>query len=215
MSRCIIACRTLERELNNVMESLNCTDPVFWLEAGDHNVPSRRQQALLDVIAQCGTYDTIIFAMSFCGGALIGLDSGNHTLLLPCCDDCIGLLLEGQRQADTYYLTDGWLNGERNIAAEYRNSLMKYGQERTERIFAAMLRGYRFLAYLDTGCGTLEGINQAKDAAQLLKLEFKVIPGTLKQLEEAVSGRKYDQILIIPPHTAITLDMRKGGFAHG
>lgn len=214
MSRCIIACRTLARELKAVMQKHVCNDPVIWLEAGDHNVASKRRQAIQEAIAHCDC-DTILLAMSFCGGALIGAESGDHTLLLPCSDDCIDLLLEDQRQADTYYLTDGWLDGEWNITEEYRISFDKYGQERTDRIFSAMLRGYRYLAYIDTGCGTAYGLVQAKEAAQLLKLEFKVIPGTLKRLEELISEQENDQILSIPPHTVITLDMRKGGLAHG
>lgn len=214
MNRCIIACRTLERELNTVMKKLNCNDPVIWLDAGDHNVPSKRRQAVQDAIAHCDS-DIILLAMSLCGGAMVSVESGDHTLLLPCCDDCIGLLLEGDRQADTYYLTEGWQAGERNIAAEYRISLEKYGQARTDRIFSAMLRSYRYLAYIDTGCGTTDGPEQAKETAELLKLEFSVVPGTLERLEDLLTGQINDHILRIPPHTTITLDMRKGGTAHG
>lgn len=214
VSRCIIACRTLERELNRIMKKLNCTDPVIWLDGGDHNVPSKRRQVVQDTISQCNC-DTILLAMSFCGGALVGVDSGSHTLLLPCCDDCIGLLLEGDRQADTYYLTEGWLAGERNIIAEHRISLEKYGQARTDRIFAAMLRCYRYLGYIDTGCGTADGLRQAKEAGELLKLEFRVVSGTTKRLEELLTEKENDTILRIPPYSTITLDMRKGGTAHG
>lgn len=214
MSRCIIACRTLERELNTVMNKLNCTDPVFWLQAGDHNVPAKRRQTIQEAITRCN-YDTILLVMSFCGGSLMGVESGDHTLLLPCFDDCIGLLLEGDRQADTYYLTEGWLAGERNITAEYRISLEKYGQERTDRIFSYMFRGYRNLAYIDTGCGTANGLAQAKEAAELLKLEFKMIPSTLIRLEDLLIEQINNHILRIPQHTTVTLDMRKGGSAHG
>lgn len=214
MGRCIIACRTLEQELKAVMQKLDCTDPVIWLDAGDHNVPSKRRQAIQNAILQCDC-DTILLAMSICGGALFGIDSGDHTLLLPCYDDCIGLLLECNRQADTYYLTDGWLCGERNIAVEYRISLEKYGQMRTDRIFEAMLRGYRWLAYIDTGCGTADGLAQAKETAELLKLEFVVVPGTLKRLEDLLNLQVNDHILPIPANTTVTLDMRIGGTVNG
>lgn len=215
MSRCIIACRTLKTELNTVLKKLNCSDPVFWLEAGDHNVPLRRQQAITNAMAHCDGFDTIVLVMSFCGGALVGVDSGNHTLLLPCCDDCIGLLLDGPRQQDTYYLTDGWLGGEKNIAAEYRRSLEKYGAERTARIFAAMLRGYQYLAYIDTGCGTSGGLRRAKESAELLKLEFKVVSGNVKRLEDLLTEKQCETVLRISPCTTITLDMRQGGGCHG
>lgn len=215
MSRCIIACRTLEQELKYIMNRLNCTDPVCWLKAGDHNVPARRCRDIQNAIDQCAEFDTILLVMSFCGGALNGTDSGNHCLHLPRFDDCIDLLLEGQRQADTYYLTEGWLAGEHNIVAEYRLSLGKYGQERTDRIFADMLGSYRYLAYIDTGCGTADGLAQAKEAAELLNLQFQVVSGTLKRLEDLLAEKENDRILRILPHTTVTMDMRKGDTVHG
>lgn len=214
MGRVIIACRTLQRELNQVMNKLSCTDPVIWLEAGGHNVPEKRREEISHVLSQCEENNTVILAMSFCGNCLLGLDSGNHTLLLPCFDDCIGLLLDEPRRSDTYYLTDGWLNGERNIVAEYHAALEKYGEARTKRIFSAMLRNYRYLAYLDTGCGTDEGLEKVRSAAKLLGLEFVVVPGTLGRLEALLIGRSDSGILRIQPRTTITLEMRKGGISH-
>lgn len=215
MSRCIIACRTLEQELKAVMKKLNCTDPIFWLDAGDHNVPARRRMAVQDAVSRCEEFDTIVLVMSLCGSSLLGVDSGNQALLLPCFNDCIDLLLDGHRQPDSYYLTEGWLAGEWNIACEYRNSLKKYGQERTDRIFSSMLRGYRYLSYIDTGCGTADGQRLAKETARILKLEFQVVPGTLKPLEDLLRNLANKHTMMIPPHTTITLDMRMGGRAHG
>ncbi len=210
MARVILACATLKRELNTVMEKLRCTDPVIWLEAGDHNQPLKRKMAIEAALESCPEYDTVILAMSFCGGALTGVDSGDKTLLLPCFDDCIGLLLDCPRQPDTYYLTDGWLAGERNILAEYRNSLDRHGEEKTRRIFGAMLRGYRALGWVDWGCGSALGQSQAEEAAGLLGLEFTVIPGTLSILEDLIRERECRHILRIPPHRTITLALRKG-----
>lgn len=210
MARIIIACATLKRELNTVLEKNGCTDPVIWLEAGDHNQSAKRREAVAAALAQCPQYDTAILAMSFCGGALSGLNSGEKTLLLPCCDDCIGLLLKEPRENDTYYLTDGWLSGERNILQEYRNSLRKYGEEKTRRIFDSMLRGYRTLAWIDCGCGSQEGQSQAQEAARLLGLDFSVVSGTLHTLQELVQESECAHILRVPPRKTITMDMRTG-----
>lgn len=210
MARVIIACATLKRELNTLLEKLSCSDPVIWLEAGDHNQPRKRRQAIEAALEGCGQYDRVLLAMSFCGGALTGLNSGEKTLLLPCFDDCIGLLLDGPRAMDTYYLTDGWLAGERNILEEYRNSLKKYGVEKTRRIFGAMLRGYEKLGWIQWGCGSAAGQIQAEEAARILNLRFSEIPGSLRVLEDLLLERECAHILRIPPDTAVTTEMRKG-----
>ena len=210
MARIIIARATLKRELNMAMDRIGCSDPVIWLEAGDHNQPRKRREAIVKALESCAQYDTVILAMSFCGNSLVGLKSGAKSLLLPCFDDCIGLLLGETRRKDAYYLTDGWLQGQRNIFAEYESALRKYGQEKAERIFAAMLRGYSSLAWIDTGAGTEEGKRKAMRIAALLGLTFEVVPGCLKNLEALLAERDAGHILRLPPHSTITPEMRRG-----
>lgn len=193
-----------------LMETHGCTDPVLWLEAGDHNRPQKRRDAIETALDACSQYDTVVLAMSFCGNILTGLNSREYTLLLPCFDDCIGLLLDAPRQPDTYYLTDGWLAGQRNILEEYEMSLAKYGTKKTRRIFSAMFRGYRALAWVDTGCTSPEGRIRVRDAAALLELAFTEVPGTLSRLKKLLFGYSSPHILEIPPHTTITAEMRRG-----
>ena len=210
MARMIIACATLKQELNMLMEKHRCDDPVLWLEAGDHNRPQKRREAIEAALETCSQYDTIVLAMTFCGNILTGLNSREHTLLLPCFDDCIGLLLDSPRQPDTYYLTDGWLTGQQNILAEYEMALAKYGPQKTRKIFSAMFRGYRALAWVDTGCTSPEDKNRARDAAAVLGLDFIVVPGTLSRLERLLFGDNAPFVLRIPPHTTISAEMRRG-----
>ena len=209
MGTLILACRTLARELYHAMERHKCTYPVIWLEAGDHNVPAKRRNAIANALAQYPEYDTVLLAMSFCGGALTGLDSGNHTLVLPCFDDCIELLLCEPRCPDTYYLTGGWLDGERNILVEYERSLKRYGKERTERIFGAMLRHYRAVAYLESG-GSHTGQDTARRIAELFHLSFRVETASTRHLEALVTGN-WENFSVITPHTRITAEIRRGG----
>ena len=81
MARVILACGTIKRELNMVIDRIGCSDPVIWLEAGDHNQPKKRRRAIEMALEDCCQYDTVILAMSFCGNALVGLNSGNKTVL--------------------------------------------------------------------------------------------------------------------------------------
>ena len=207
MARVILACETLKNELNMVMDKLGCEDPVIWLKAGDHNIPQKRREAIEAALRACSQYDTVLLAMSFCGGALTGLESGHQTLLLPCFDDCIGLLVD-HRRPDAYYLTDGWLAGERNILAECRNSLDKYGAEKTNRIYSAMLRGYRSLIWVD--CRNPEPPDHVKVFSGMLGLQTESESCDLSRLEDLLRERMCPHILRIPPQTVIRLNMRHG-----
>jgi len=203
----IIACRTLEKELLSAMSQTGCTYPIRWLEAGQHNRKDARRaeiQAALDDGTDC---DTVLLAMSLCGGCVTGLQSRNFQLVLPRCDDCITLLLGSQKRRNdlprTYFLTEGWLSGKDNIEAEYQRTLEKYGPERTRRIFSAMLANYEKLAFVDTGCA--DASERIGKIADMMGLASARIPGTLSWLEDMLQGNwEPDRFLVLGPNSTLT-----------
>lgn len=193
MSTLIISCKTLERELCAAMEQTGCSYEVLWLESGLHNTPRLLNTRIQNLLDRCTDYDTVLLAMSFCGNSMEGLRTGNFRLIIPRCDDCISLLLGSvERRASffgAYFLTEGWLQGERNIWREYQLCLEKYGEQRGSRIFSMVLSHYRKLILIDTGCydvGAAE--KQARKIAQNLKLEYACAPGTLAYLKTLLTG---------------------------
>ena len=210
MNAVIIACRTLEKELLAAMSAANCTNPILWLEAGQHNVPDKRRTEIQRCLDLCNDYDTVMLAMSLCGNLVAGLQTGDFQMIVPRCDDCITLLLGSdarrKEHAATYFLTEGWLAGKDNLWAEYQRSLEKYGENRTRRIFSAMLANYEKLAFLDTGCDDVSG--QIQEIAAELNLEYTRLEGSLSHLEELLSGN-WDEgrFLVVPPHSEITSEM--------
>lgn len=206
----IIACKTIEKELLAAMTQVGCQYPVLWLESGLHNWPDKlrgRIQALLD---DCRDADTVLLAMSLCGNAVVGLKTGDFSLIVPRCDDCITLLLGSPERRkelpSTYFLTQGWLDGERNLWAEYQMALKKYGEKRGKRIFSAMLAHYHHLALLDTGCfdrRVLEPVVQ--DMARELGLEPICLEGTLEYLRTLLTGPwDHARFLTVPPNGELT-----------
>ena len=93
MNTAVIGCRTIEKELTAAMEQTRLTYPIYWLEAGPHNVPQQLHQALQEQIDRCGDRERVLLAMGFCGNAVCGLRSGPGELVIPRVDDCISLLL--------------------------------------------------------------------------------------------------------------------------
>lgn len=208
----IVGCQTLQNELERAMEITGCNYEVRWVESGLHNYPQKLNHVLQEILNDCNDASVVLMAMGYCGNSVAGLTSGDFTLILPRVDDCITLLLGSQHNRitasggmDTYFLTDGWLKGERNILREYEYAIEKYGEKRGNRIFRAMIGHYKTLALLDTGCFSMDHAGrESKKIAHTLNLQYKEIPGTLELLKQLLR-QEWDEerFLIIPPHGVI------------
>lgn len=149
--------------------------------------------------------------MGTCGNSVFGLNTGSFQLILPKVDDCISLLLgtvERRKQLSSegiYFMTDGWLRGERNIWKEYQYALEKYGEKQGRMIFNMMFHNYRSIALIDTNSYDVEAANQAvADIAEKLELEHFVLPGTLNYLTQLLTGPYTpEQFFIVPPHSTL------------
>lgn len=215
MNPCIIACGTLKRELLAAMERTGCTYPIHWLEAGQHNRKDARRAEIQNALDACGDHDTVLLAMTLCGGCTEGLQAHDHRLVLPRCQDCITLLL-GSREArqehpGTYFLTEGWLSGSENLRNEYQRTVEKHGQHRAERIFSAMLANYQHMAFVDTGCG--DASKEIQELSEQFGLSYTRIPGTLSYLEDLLSGNwDANRFVVLEPQNTLTDDLCRPPF---
>lgn len=195
MKTAVIACKTIEDELNFAMGKVGCDYPVVWLESGLHNVPKKLQAAVQQAIDELHA-DRVLLAMGFCGNAMAGVRSGSAELILPRVDDCISLLLGSvkRRLAVTdeyaaYFFTEGWLRGERNIWVEHQHMLETYGEELTEELEKSMFGHYRTLGLLDCGEKPVEPlVENTKMIAEALHLQQQVISASVDYLTELLSG---------------------------
>ncbi|MCI7020572.1 MAG: DUF1638 domain-containing protein [Eubacteriales bacterium] len=213
MSDWVITCKTVEKELLTAIERTGCQHPVRWVESGLHNWPDKLNARLQAELDACDGCENVLLAMGFCGNSVLGLHTHDFKLVIPRCDDCITLLLGSdearKQQFATYFLTEGWLKGEKTIWQEYQVCLKKYGEKRGRRIFSVMLRHYEKMAYLDTGCTDDPGIaEQIQMIAKALELSYVHLDGSLDYLSDLLSGR-WDpgRFLVVPPHSTISQDM--------
>ncbi len=209
----IIACRTLEQELRAAAARCGCTYEIRWIPSGLHNIPAQLRGALQESLDACGNCGRVLLAAGFCGNAVAGLRTHGAELIVPKVDDCISLLCGSQERRmnfrDSYFLTEGWLRGERTIWHEYEHTVEKYGEKRAKMIFQTMLHGYRYCAMLDTGCFPFEPVSQeVRRIAQALGLEYCVIEGTTAYLERLLRGPwRPEAFLTVPPYRILTSDM--------
>lgn len=211
MDTIIVGCKTLENELLRAVELCGCSYEICWIESGLHNYPAKLNRVLQETVDACQA-STVLAAMGFCGNSIENIRTGDFTMIFPRVDDCISLLLgscqkrmEVARKYGAYFLTEGWLKGERNIWKEYEYTMEKYGEESGKEVFRMLLGNYRTLALLDTGCYSMEEAGaQAEQIAKKLELTYEIFPATLDYLKKLLTGPWTEkEFLIIPPHSMI------------
>lgn len=206
----LIACETIKKELLAAMKSTGTDFPVVWLESGLHNVPKKLNEVLQEKLDLCEGYDTVLLGLSLCGNSVLGLKTRDYQLVIPKCDDCISMLLgDSPRLHATMFLTQGWLDGGHHLGQEYDLCMEKYGEKRGKRIFAALLKNYRCLALLDTGCFDADAAEtEIRAMAEKLGLEVTTLQGSIRYLEELLSGN-WDptRFVVLPANSTLTADL--------
>ena len=215
MNTAVVACETIRSELERAIRDTGSTYPVYWLDSGLHNTPNVLRSRLSETIAKAESdgVGRLLAAMGFCGNSFTEVATGNIELILPRVDDCITLLLGSIKRRRylneteaAYFLTHGWMRGERNIWVEHQYMVDKYGEEVALDIAEMMYGHYRTLMILDSGTEPIEPlIESAKVIAETLHLDQKVAPATRDYLEELLSGPWSDErFVVLAPGSIIT-----------
>lgn len=213
MNTAILACKTLEDEVEQAVKRTNHNYPIYWIESGLHNYPEKLKQTLQQTIDKICKYDYLIMLFGLCGNALLGLEAKNATLVIPKVDDCISLFLGGNearrnmsKSSHAYYLTKGWLRYENNIWQEYQKSIEKYGLEKTRSLFKILLKHYTQLVVIDTGAfDTSAFTKEASLIANELGLDLKVMAADLSMIDRALQKEWGSEFAIIKPGDRITM----------
>lgn len=210
MKSLIVGCQTLKSELLAAIEKTGCSYDLIWIEAHLHNYKDKLNKALQEILDQADSYDRIFFSTGFCGNSISGLENHQATLIIPKVDDCISLLFGGSKNKspwlDSYFLTEGWIQGQNNIWKEYQYALNKYGPRRADRIFQMLFANYSRIALLDTGCYSLApSLKEAQKIADTFSLDCQIVPATTKYIEDLLTGPwEEERFLIVPPGQTIT-----------
>ena len=211
MAQTIVACKTIQDEVETILRQEHLDLPVFWIPSGLHNIPAELNQKLQETLDQLPPTDHVLLAMAYCGNSVSGLRTGSFRLTVPRVDDCISLLLSSVKSGNSaykgvYFMTAGWLRGERSLMTEYAYAVEKYGRRRGEQIFQVMFQHYTDVALLDSGCfDKTEAEVDIRRTAQLLNLRYREIPGDLSLLRRLLCGPwPDDSFLTVDPYTEIT-----------
>jgi hypothetical protein len=214
MSTILVACHTLEDELNLAIRSTGVTYPVYWVDSKLHTRPEKLKEEVQAAISRISNVSTILLTFGYCGNALVGIKSETARLILPRVQDCISLLLGSEevrgrlsKETASYFLTRGWIESENNLADEYDYCVRKFGPERGLRLMRTILKHYRHLTLIDTGAYEIT-LYQAKteELAALLGLGHQVVKGSQTLFHKLLTGPWDGDFVIAEPGQEITLD---------
>ena len=208
----ILACETIKDELALAIRLTDANFDTAWVESGLHNSPNRLRTVIQSQLEAISGYSRVLLAFGSCGNAMAGLVTGNYELIMPKVDDCISLLIgsiaarmDFNKKGGIYFLTPGWLRGERNLWAEYCYTIEKYGEQKAERILKSMLDSYTYLGLLDTNSYDMAEIMPEIDRiAAALKLTRTIIPASVTYLCDLLTGPwDADRFLRVPANSEI------------
>jgi hypothetical protein len=218
----IIACQVFQGLLERFLpEDMN--GGVVYQEYGLHQVPKKINRLLQEKIDALEETSRIVLGYGLCGNGLSGLKAGRHTLLIPCVDDCIAMLL-GSHAAyidqfhsapGTYYLSKGWLESGSEPLNEYHDYVERYGKTNAEWIMDRQYQNYRRLVLVAHTQNDLDAYrSRAQRVARFCErwdMKFEEILGSdryvRKLVEVAFDPASADEdFIIIPPGGEVCLE---------
>ncbi len=207
----VVACVTLKDELAAAMETCHSSLTVRWLPV-KHDTPDEMRKMIQHTIDSQTQADTILLAYGCCGGGLVGIKSDNARLVIPRAADCIALLLNNQPDLERlrtrgYFLTRGWLNGEKSLEKSLDAVARQYGPKKMEDWIRAVYGGYQALFLIDTGAYAFaQEKHRVGQLARRLGLKPRGIAGDISLLKRLVSGQWDSRFIIKKPGTQTTYD---------
>ncbi len=214
MKAVICACRTIEDELNFVLEENKIDFPVIYVEAGLHSEPEKLKSFLQDTINAIENVDFILLGYALCGNGLIGLSSQKATLVLPQYHDCVAMFLGsderyranlGSKMA-ALFITGGFMRYFNPKEKFYYDIVTRLGEKKALRYAKCVFENYKRFALVETGAFTPEPLFQEmKDQADFFELETCRMQGTVDVFRKLVLGQWDEHFQIVPPGQKIQI----------
>ncbi len=200
----ILACKVLQSLLEPHLPDASI--PAVFMDYGLHRTPALMTPALQAEIDRLVEPSTILVGYGLCGNGLVGLQSRQHTLIIPRADDCIMMLLGSYRryreefdaEPGTYYLTKGWLESGSNPLKEYQELVEKYDRETADWITDEEYKNYKRLVLVAPHEAELDAYRtQAREVAEYCAARWGF------RYEERIGSEDFVRRLVSEAHRLI------------
>jgi hypothetical protein len=194
MSTLLLACDVMREEILRIPAPPTMQQE--FLPIGLHARPLKLQAAIADLLAKPRGFERIVLGFGLCGNALDGVCSPHAPLVVPRVHDCIPLLTgcpasdnSAAQEKGIFYLSGGWMEGERTLFLEHQRVVRCYGEKRALRVLQTMLSGYSGFVFMRTDHP--RGEEREEDAhalADLLQLPLRTVEARPGRLQRLVNG---------------------------
>jgi len=218
----IIACRVMQE----LLETMLVKDmPRVYMDILLHNTPKKLASALQAEIDSVAQPSNIIIGYGLCGNGLVGVNSRNHTLIIPRTHDCVAIFLGSHQRyvqrffanPNTYYLTRGWLDANDDPLSDYRDYCRDYDQETADYLVDMKYRHYRHLCMVGFSQQELDECRAksekvAEFCASRWGMKYQEILGSTALLDELLKmpeqlDRENSEFVVVPSGGEIIADM--------
>jgi uncharacterized protein DUF1638 len=195
VSTLVLACEVVREELLRIRSAAPVS--FAFLSMGLHVAPDRLRAAIAAELERPREVDRIVLGFGLCGNAIAGVRSPHAPLIIPRVHDCIPLLAGAPpppgggplHERGTFYLSGGWMEGERTLYSEHRRTVARFGEQKALRVLSTMLGGYHRFLFIRTDHPRRE--LRERDAGQLaawVGLPLDTVDGSRTYLEALVNG---------------------------
>ncbi|MCR6544263.1 DUF1638 domain-containing protein [Dehalobacterium formicoaceticum] len=214
MKAVICACRTIEDELNFVLQENKIDFPVIYMEAGLHDDPEKLKSVLQNTIDRIENIDYILLGYALCGNGLIGLSSKKAALVLPQYHDCVAMFLGSDEryranlgtEMAALFITGGSMRHFNPKYTFYEKMIPRLGEKKALRYSQLVFQNYKRFALVETGAFSAEPLFQEmKDQAEFFNLETHRMKGTVDIFRKLVLGQWDEHFQIVPPGQKIQI----------
>ena len=197
-NRVIIACRTLEREIQAAMKETGNSCLVYYLPLKFHVAPKEMAVELQRIIDSLTNVDEVLVCVSGCGGSTKDLKATTADIIIPKTRDCIDILLSNQegkieRDKNGIFFTDNWLEFFRESPMAFEKLVKEHGKEEAKEKFRQIYKGFEHFYVVDTGAYNVEEVKaHLRPLVDILGGELTVVKGRYEILRKMIAG-KIDQ----------------------
>ena len=197
-NRVIIACRTLEREIQAAMKETGNSCLVYYLPLKFHVAPKEMAVELQRIIDSLTNVDEVLVCVSGCGGSTKDLKATTADIIIPKTRDCIDILLSNQegkieRDKNGIFFTDNWLEFFRESPMAFEKLVKEHGKEEAKEKFRQIYKGFEHFYVVATGAYNVEEVKaHLRPLVDILGGELTVVKGRYEILRKMIAG-KIDQ----------------------
>ena len=194
-NRVIIACRTLEREIQAAMKETGNSCLVYYLPLKYHVAPKEMAVELQRIIDSLSNVDEVLVCVSGCGGSTKDLKATTADIIIPKTRDCIDILLSNQegkivRDKNGIFFTDNWLEFFKESPMAFEKLVKEYGKEEAKEKFRQIYKGFEHFYIVDTGAYNVEEVKaHLKPLVDILKGELTIVKGRYEILRKMIAGK--------------------------